>query len=148
MLHKILELENIRAQKQRLEQEEKELAKPMLTDYDLIPVIYDWIDELSDNDSPEMQNYDRRSYFIFIICTLICPRILVSDFFERGKREPIAKFLCVSLSQVTNSFKTVYGWYLLYKDFQNHMDYLYGEIEKRLVDYNIIVNESDNVSLN
>lgn len=42
----IVELKSIREQKSRLSEREQELSSPILTDFSLIPVIYDWFKEL------------------------------------------------------------------------------------------------------
>ena len=42
----IVELKSIREQKSRLSEREQELSSPILTDFTLIPEIYEWFKEL------------------------------------------------------------------------------------------------------
>ena len=49
----IVELKSIREQKSRLSEREQELSSPILTDFSLIPEIYEWFREiLSGADCP------------------------------------------------------------------------------------------------
>lgn len=138
MEEKILRLKKLREERIVIEQEEKELTDPVLIDKDIIPLIYEWIEDLSDRDSPEVTKYGLRKYFIVIICALYSPRMLVGGTFERNRRKAIADYLCLSEPHISNSFKTVYTWYSLYKDFRNHTNYLYSAILSRLREYGMI----------
>lgn len=43
---KIVEIRSIRDQKARLSERERELTKPILTDLDMIPTLYEWFKDI------------------------------------------------------------------------------------------------------
>lgn len=73
----IVELKSIREQKSRLSEREQELSSPILTDFSLIPEIYEWFREiLSGADcppNPEVLPSERSSSSLCCSCSpLVC----------------------------------------------------------------------------
>ena len=68
----IVELKSIREQKSRLSEREQELSSPILTDFSLIPEIYEWFREiLSGADCPpNPESVTQRKKFLFIVLFL------------------------------------------------------------------------------
>lgn len=65
----IVELKSIREQKSRLSEREQELSSPILTDFTLIPEIYDWFREiLSRTDCPPIQIASPSGKSFFSLC--------------------------------------------------------------------------------
>ena len=87
----IVELKSIREQKSRLSEREQELSSPILTDFSLIPEIYDWFkDLLAGMDCPpNPESVTQRKKFLFIVLFLFAPSVLA------GGRLPGRDFRCV-----------------------------------------------------
>ena len=66
----IVEIRSIRDQKARLSERERELTKPMLTDLDMIPTLYDWFKEIISQKETFRANVSQRKKFIFIMLIL------------------------------------------------------------------------------
>ena len=82
----ISELKSIREQKSRLSEREQELIKPILSDLNIIPVIYKWYCEVVGNCGlPERRaGASFRQKFIFIILFLYSPSTLAGGRLQRG----------------------------------------------------------------
>ena len=71
---KIVEIRSIRDQKARLSERERELTKPILTDLDMIPTLYEWFKEIVSQQEVFRANVPQRKKFIFIILILYSSR--------------------------------------------------------------------------
>lgn len=131
----IVELKSIREQKSRLSEREQELSSPILTDFTLIPEIYEWFREiLSDADCPlNPESVTQRKKFLFIVLFLFAPSVLADGRLPNGIRAELSKvFPEISPCVISNNIADVPFIYQNYKDFRQDIDYLYTEIVKRL----------------
>ena len=131
----IVELKSIREQKSRLSEREQELSSPILTDFTLIPEIYEWFREiLSDADCPpNPESVTQRKKFIFIILYLFSPSSLAGGKMTAGLREEMSRVLGVqSKSTISDNCADVVFLYQNYGDFSGDIEYLYTEIVNRL----------------
>ena len=87
----IVELKSIREQKSRLSEREQELSSPILTDFSLIPEIYDWFkDLLAGMDCPpNPESVTQRKKFLFIVLFLFAPSVLAGCRTASGQRFPV-----------------------------------------------------------
>ena len=88
----IVELKSIREQKSRLSEREQELSSPILTDFSLIPEIYEWFREiLSGADCPpNPESVTQRKKFLFIVLFLFAPSVLAGGRLPNGIRAEIS----------------------------------------------------------
>lgn len=135
MFSEISELKSIRDQKSRLSEREAELSNPILSDLNLIPKVYQWFNEISENrDCPPRKDSVRvRKQFIFIILFLYSPSVLAGGKMPKGLRKAISDAVNLhSESTVSDNCADVVFLYQNYKDFRRDIDYLYSEIIDRL----------------
>ena len=124
----IVELKSIREQKSRLSEREQELSSPILTDFSLIPEIYEWFREiLSGADCPpNPESVTQRKKFLFIVLFLF-------GRLPNGIRAEISGvFPDVSPCVISNNIADVSFIYQQYKDFRQDIEYLYCQIVERL----------------
>ena len=77
MFSEIAEIKSIREQKSKLSEREKELTEPILTDLDMIGMLYRWFQEIiSQKEIFRSGNVTQRKKFIFIILFLYSPSTL------------------------------------------------------------------------
>lgn len=125
----IVELKSIREQKSRLSEREQELSSPILTDFTLIPEIYEWFREILSN--PE--SVTQRKKFLFIVLFLFAPSVLAGGRLPNGIRAEISGvFPDVSPCVISNNIADVSFIYQQYKDFRQDIEYLYNQILKIL----------------
>ena len=138
MLDKIEELKKVREQRTKLELREKELTEPILKDVSLIPIISNWVSDLK----PMNTRFSDTHYFIAVIALLYSPTIFIGDFLSKKSkiRETIAYSLGRSKTSISDHFQIVGEWYLIYKDFQQDVDYLSIEVKCRIEEYGISEN--------
>lgn len=130
----VSELKSIREQKSRLSERERELAKPLLSDLSLVPVIYEWFKEiLANQDFPSrIDSPYQRKKFIFIILFLFSPSTLAGGKMKVGLRDKIAEVTSCTGSLISHNREDVTFFYQQYKSHRQDIDYLYTEILNRL----------------
>lgn len=131
----ISELKTIREKKRRLSEQEAELSVPRICDISLIPMLYDWFNEIQDNrNCPARKGCARlKKQFIFIILFLYSPSTLAGGKIGNGIREAISDVLeFKSPTGVSNLCADVTFLHDNYKDFQSDIEYIYTEIVNRL----------------
>ncbi len=131
----ISELKSIREQKSNLSEREQELARPMLTELDLIPTLFRWYCELKGHcGMPQRRAGTRfRQKFIFIILFLYSPGTLAGGKIAKGVRDVLTQVLGFrSPTAVSNLCADVMFYYTNYKDYREEIDYLYTGIISRL----------------
>ena len=123
MFSEIAEIKSIREQKSKLSEREKELTEPILTDLDMIGMLYRWFQEIiSQKEIFRSGNVTQRKKFIFIILFLYSPSTLAGGKMKNGLRDKLAEVLGVN-AQTT---------YQLYKYFRQDVDWIYGEMMERI----------------
>lgn len=87
----ISKLENVREEKNRLEEKERVLKEPLLTDFSLIPKLYKrFVDILNERPCPpRIDSVLQRKKFLLIILLLYSPNTLIGDRMPNGLRKSI-----------------------------------------------------------
>ena len=131
----VSELKAIREQKSRLSERENELSTPVLSDLELIPVIYEWFKEVLSEMAfpPQVECITQRKKFLFIVLFLFSPSVLAGGRMPNGVRKSLEEvFPNVKPCTISNNLADVVFLYQQYKDFRQDIEYLYTEIVNRL----------------
>ena len=134
MFSEIAEIKSIREQKSKLSEREKELTEPILTDLDMIGMLYRWFQEIiSQKEIFRSGNVTQRKKFIFIILFLYSPSTLAGGKMKNGLRDKLAEVLGVTAqtTRSTNRKNLVFSD-PLYKYFRQDVDWIYGEMMERI----------------
>lgn len=137
----VSELKAIREQKSRLSERENELSAPVLSDLELIPVIYEWFKDVLSEMAfpPQAECITQRKKFIFIILFLYAPSVLAGGRMPKGLRDKIAESVNISdKTFISHNIETVVVLYNNYKDFRKDIEYIYTGIVSRLKDNGMI----------
>lgn len=127
----ILELRKIKECRDALKEREIELVEPTLGDTSLLQVIHTIIkQEYSKN--KRLHRYDEKEYFIAIIIFLYSPKSYMGDKIRVGIRDEIAKVLDTSPERISNIFRIVRDWVIVYTEFRRGVEYLYSKVLGRL----------------
>jgi hypothetical protein len=131
----VSELKAIREQKSRLSERENELSAPVLSDLELIPVIYEWFKEVLSEMAfpPQVECITQRKKFLFIVLFLFSPSVLAGGRMPNGVRKSLEEvFPNVKPCTISNNLADVVFLYQQYKDFRQDIEYIYAEIVSRL----------------
>lgn len=130
----ISELKHIREQKSRLSEREAELAKPRLTNLELIPTIYDMFKEvLCVIGLPSRGRIIQRKEFLFIVLFLFVPSVLAGGRIPNGVRKALENvFPKVRPCTISNNIADVAFLYQQYKYFRSDVNIIYNEILNQL----------------
>ena len=131
----VSELKAIREQKSRLSERENELSAPVLSDLELIPVIYEWFKEVLSEMAfpPQVECITQRKKFLFIVLFLFSPSVLAGGRMPNGVRKSLKEvFPNVKPCTISNNLADVVFLYQQYKDFRQDIEYIYTEIQNRL----------------
>lgn len=133
--NKIIRLRNIQIEKSKLSEEEKRLIAPILSEKNLIPVIYDHFIEImkKKNPSERISSVIQRKKFIFIIMFLFSPSTLVGGKMSAGIRDEISKVTGCSKTLISHNCQDIAFIYNVYSDFRKDVEYIYNEIINRLL---------------
>lgn len=123
----ILELRKIKECRDALKEREIELVEPTLGDTSLLQVIHTVIkQEYSKN--KRLHRYDEKEYFIAIIIFLYSPKSYMGDKIRVGIRDEIAKVLDTSPERISNIFRIVRDWVVIYAELREGVEYLYSKV--------------------
>lgn len=131
----VSELKAIREQKSRLSERENELSAPVLSDLELIPVIYEWFKDVLSEMAfpPQAECVTQRKKFLFIVLFLFSPSVLAGGRMPNGVRKNLEEvFPNVKPCTISNNLADVVFLYQQYKDFRQDIEYIYTEIVSRL----------------
>lgn len=131
----VSELKAIREQKSRLSERENELSAPVLSDLELIPVIYEWFKEVLSEMAfpPQVECITQRKKFLFIVLFLFSPSVLAGGRMPNGVRKSLEEvFPNVKPCTISNNLADVVFLYQQYKDFRQDIEYIYTKIVSRL----------------
>ena len=117
-----------------MSEREKELTEPTLTDLNMIETLYGWFQEIiSQKEMFRLGNVTQRKKFIFIILFLYSPSTLAGGKMKNGLRNKLAEVLGVSAqTAISDNRNNLVFSYQLYKYFRQDVDWIYGEMMKRL----------------
>ena len=134
MFSEIAEIKSIREQKSKLSEREKELTEPILTDLDMIGMLYRWFQEIiSQKEIFRSGNVTQRKKFIFIILFFFFLSTLAGGKMKNGLRDKLAEVLGVNAqTTISNNRNNLVFSYQLYKYFRQDVDWIYGEMMERI----------------
>ncbi|OUP37284.1 hypothetical protein [Bacteroides sp. An19] len=126
----IFELITIREQKSRLTAREEELMSPILTDMELVPVIFRWYCGIVGNSGvPERRKAaEFRQKFIFIILFLYSPSTLAGGKMKIGLRDKITEVTGGTGTLISHSYTDLMFRYQMYKGYREEIDSIYKAI--------------------
>lgn len=129
MVEKISKIVNLYKQKDLLLKEELELTKPLLTDYSLIPLLYERFCEIS----AQKNRVYRRKEFMFVCILLYAPRLIVKNNRERVLFNAWRViFPDISPSRLSHDKENLLIYYRLYEDFRENVNKAYYYILEKL----------------
>jgi len=131
----INELAQLRKEKDDIMVRESELSAPLLTDFELIPKLYEYYKEIQSNRlnsaEPGSRRYNR--VFIFIIIYLYSPAALAGGKVTRGVRDVIAGVLGFkSPTAISNISADMMLQFNNYKDFRKEVEVVFRRISEWL----------------
>lgn len=135
MFNKILSIQEIKQKKEAVLQSEKQICSPVLTDYSLIPLIYQWFRDFMDSRDcpPAPDSVSQRKKFIFVILYLYAPASILGYKMPNGLRAQIAQTLGVRKHcSVSMYCEDLIFLSRHYKDFRNDIQDVYLFICDRL----------------
>lgn len=135
MFDKITELRSLREQRVKLREREAELSVALVTDVDLIPVIYGWFAQIhADRAFPRrLESVYCRKQFIFIVLFLYAPGTLAGGRMPNGLRDRIARACCLNdVTFISHNIENIVFQYRNYKDFRSDVHCIYTEVLSRL----------------
>jgi hypothetical protein len=130
MLNKIEELRQTRKEKQRIEEKEKALSSPILTNLSFMPQILEIYEQISaaHGHPGVMESVYERKKFLFIVLFLYSPGALLGGRMPRGLRSKLAYTLKCHGTVVSDNCAGLLFMYEWYKDFREETDSIYREI--------------------
>lgn len=135
MFKDIAEIRSIREQIAHLSKREKELTEPMLTDLDMIPVLYRWFTEIiaKRDCPPRPESVTQRKKFLYIVLSLYSPSALAGGKMKSGLREKVGEVWGLhGKSAVSDNLKNLVFHCQIYDEFKQDIEYIYKEIVERL----------------
>ncbi len=134
MVDKIKMLKEIREKKKLIEQEEKELTEPLMSDISNITLVYGiFKNQINKIDNPPKErSVAYRQMFIYVVLMIYAPGVLIGDRMPNGLRKHLSDLLGVWDSVISDNSANVVFMYSHYKWFRDSVNYLYADILFRL----------------
>jgi len=136
MLNKIYEAKKIKILLESLKNQKRTLSVPDLTEQSLIPMLYDWFNEIEEEraNPTYLECVNQRKKFSFIILRLYSPgTILFGDMMVEGLRNTLAKLFDTRRAcSVSNYCCDIVFMYKNYKETRDEIDRIYHSIVYRL----------------
>lgn len=128
----IYEIKSIQEDIARLSLRKSELTRPMLSNLDLIPTLYDWFLEAAKK-LPKRNKSILNKEFIFIVLFLYSPGTLAGGKMKNGLRSKIGDTLgIIGKSSISDKLDSLVFHYRMYKYFRNDLNHIYSSIKKRI----------------
>lgn len=128
----ISEIKSLREDISRLSARESELSQPILSNLELIPIIYGWFKEIA-VDLPKRDKSILNKEFIFIILFLYSPGTLAGGKMKNGLRSKIGDVLGIKgKTSISDKLDTLVFYYKMYKYFRNDLNHIYTTIMNRI----------------
>jgi hypothetical protein len=135
MFQKLEEISQVRKERADIEEKERALLKPTLTDLSLISVIHGWVCVIASENrhTGTSESVYERKKFLFIVLLLYAPGVLVGDKMPSGLRGKLAEVLRIrSKSVISDNCADVPFLYNRYKDFREETEEVFRGIVERL----------------
>lgn len=141
-LEKTRKMESIREEKARIMAKKSELCTPKLTDFEYVPMMYEWFGELSGKrkESKGKTKIELAKVFLVVALLFYSPAKLAGRKMTKGLRNVLAQLFSLNApTAVSNYCAVTLVCYNYYKSFQKEVDYFYKEILARLEAEGILV---------
>ena len=136
-LEYINNLKKIKKEKELIIKKERELTKPIITDFSLLPKIHDifW-DILEERDCPPRKGSSLQKKKFFLVVMVLCsPSYFVGEKMGKGLRRALLKISEYHYpSNLSYTCKSIVDQYLIYKDLRTEISDLTSQITERLKD--------------
>ncbi len=120
--------ESYRATRDRL----KEISQPILTDWDIIPELYEVFMRVFSH-RPQSHPVYLRQKFLFVILYLFCPESLAGEKMPRGLRPKLAKiFRLKSATPISDNCSSLIFLYQNYIDFSRDVGIFYKAVMEHI----------------
>lgn len=140
MFNKILSIQEIKQKKESVLKSEKEICTPLLTDYSLIPLIYEWFKSYMNelNCPPNPDSVNQRKKFIFVTLYFFAPASILGYKMPNGLRAKIAETLGVqkhcSISMYCEDLIFLSQHYKEFRsDIEDVFQYIYNKLTTTLL---------------
>ena len=136
-LEKIRELRELKKKKEQIDEQEKQITTPVVTDISLVKKIYDIFWEiLEERDFPPRRgSIMQRKKFFFVIISLYCPSYFIGSKMSKGLRNELSTlFKYNGPSTVSDLCHSIVDQYVIYKDLRQDINSIIEEITSRLKD--------------
>jgi hypothetical protein len=119
-----------------LEDQEKELEKPVLSDFSFIPTLYGWFLEILESMAcpPNPNGVLQRKKFLFAVVILYSPATFRGRALKTGLCAELAKLFNITPVSVSRNISGMIFYYENYRDYAGSVEGIYGEIVRRLKD--------------
>lgn len=127
-------IEKFAKAKSNIRKIEKDILTPDLEDLQTLPLIYEWVKDISKEvkNYPDEDTTEYKQLFIYIALMLFSPRFFAGEFLIRGLRDELAKLFYLSPSHISNLCRDVPYMYRAYSNFQKNADYIIAEVMFRI----------------
>lgn len=127
-------IENLAKAKSNVRKLERDILAPDLEDLQTLPIIYQWVQDISSQikDYPQKETTEYKHLFIYIALMLYSPRFFAGEFLIRGLRDELSKLFELSPSHISNLCRDVPYMYRSHSAFQKNADYIIAEVLFRI----------------
>lgn len=133
MFDKLAQIQDLNKRKELLLIEEQNATKAILTDFELIPLLYKWFKEAQAEIARKEGEVTKRREFLFIVLYLYAPKSLIKGHLPDGLRDTLVNALnSVNKSSISNDINYLYLFYKQYINFRNAVEYAYAFIMDKL----------------
>lgn len=129
-----MRLRSIKDERTKLDDEEKMLSNPALSDYDDIPKIFDYCHEAYEQLHPRtrVRASEIRRKYLFVILFLYSPKTLAGGKMSSGLRTKIAEALGVEPTNISHYHSDIWFYYTVYSDFREDVNQLFSIVFENL----------------
>lgn len=120
-------IQKVKREKRRIDEEERELCKPSITDLSRMGELYEKFLSICPDRTPS-----NKKKFIFVAIYLYHPGALVSGKMRKGLRNAIANTLKCHPVQISYESRNLLFHYQRYKTLSSELDEILSQIEKQL----------------
>jgi hypothetical protein len=127
---KIEELRKIRSAKERLDEKERELTKPVLEDFSLLPVLYGRFKEiLADMPlPPDPDSVIQRKKFLFVVIKLYSPASFYGYIVKKRLCKELSRMFGLTRVSISRNISDMLFFCEHFLDYRNEAEAIYEKI--------------------
>jgi hypothetical protein len=126
------ELRSIRERLEELKERQPVLEQPVLNDYALLPMLYEWFGEILSEMGLRPDRTMRRKHFIFIAIALYSPATFCGRKTKRGLCQELSRIFNVNKANISRRISNMLFLFENYKDYGTEAGAIYEQIISRL----------------